>query len=375
MTLWKEFALRYAHIPPANWTWHYEWGVVLKAFLDAWRWTGEYQWLGTAEQVADAMILADGTIRNYRREDYNLDMINPGKALFDVYMASGQIKFRRAIERLMRQVADQPQTRSGGWWHKQIYPWQMWLDGIYMATPFVVRYAREFGHPSWFDVVWRQIALVSQHTRDPETGLWVHAWDASRQEAWADPETGRSPHVWGRAMGWFIMALADVLEWWPPMHPAYRPLTALFQEVADAVLKVQDQDIGLWHQILTHPHYPGNYYECSCSAMFVYACAKGVRLGHLHPRFLAAARFGYQGLASFLVRRDADATVHLTHCNRVAGLGGQPYRDGSLTYYLSEPVVDDDPKAVAAFILASLELAGLDGAAPTTQDSPRRECL
>ncbi|MCY0878930.1 MAG: glycoside hydrolase family 88 protein [Firmicutes bacterium] len=354
--LWKELARQFMDASAVDWQWHYEAGCLLKALVDAARWTGESAWLHLAEDIMDRLVLPDGTIDGYRLSDYNLDNINPGKVLFDVYASTGAIKFCRAIDHLMRQIALQPCTMSGGWWHKLIYPRQMWLDGIYMASPFVVRYARRFDELHWLDVVVHQIALIASKTKQPDTGLFVHGWDESRTEAWAHPQTGQSPHVWGRGMGWFLMALADILEDWPPSSPGKDVLHQVFSEAARAVLSVQDEATGLWHQVLTHPDHPDNYLEASASAMFVYALAKGARLGLLDASCRAGAQRGYQGLITHLLTRDDHGTLHLIQCNAVAGLGGTPYRDGSLAYYLRAPVVQDDPKAVSAFIMASLEV-------------------
>jgi unsaturated rhamnogalacturonyl hydrolase len=238
----------------------------------------------------------------------------------------------------------------------------MWLDGIYMAGPFYAQFGRIFDEPSAFDNVAHQILLIEEHTRDPSTGLLYHAWDESKQQRWANPETGCSPHFWGRAMGWYAMALVDVLDYFPEDHPRRDAIIAIFGRMIEALARVQDEASGLWYQVLDQGRRAGNYLEASASCMFVYAIAKGVRKGYLPPDYLAVARKGYQGIVRDLITVDEQGLVTLEGICSVAGLGGNPYRDGSFEYYVSEKVVPNDYKGVGPFILASLEVegAGLD---------------
>ena len=257
---------------------------------------------------------------------------------------------------LRRQLAGHPRTRSGGFWHKHIYPNQMWLDGIYMAAPFYAEYARTFDEPDAFDDIAHQIILIEEHTRDPQTGLLYHAWDESKQQPWADPETGCSPHFWGRAMGWYAMAIVDVLDYFPENHPRREAIIAILRRVSDALTRVQDEATGLWFQVLDQREREGNYLESSASCMFVYALAKGVRKSYLPEQFLAAARRGYRGILQEFITVDATGLVSLDKTCAVAGLGGNPYRDGSFAYYVGEKVAANDYKGVGPFILASLEM-------------------
>jgi unsaturated rhamnogalacturonyl hydrolase len=286
----------------------------------------------------------------------NLDQINHGRVLFPLYQATGDERYRRAILLLRQQLAVQPRTDSGGFWHKMIYPYQIWLDGVYMAGPFYAEYARTFDEPAAFDDVAHEIVLTEQHTRDPKTGLLYHAWDERRQQRWANPETGCSPHFWGRAIGWYAMAIVDVLDYFPQDHPRGPQLIAIFARLAEAVAKVQDQASGLWYQILDQPERAGNYLEASASCMFTYAIAKAVRKAYLPTDWMAVARRGYEGILRDLITVDARGLVTLERVCSVAGLGGDPYRDGSFEYYVSEPVRANDYKGVGPFILASLEI-------------------
>jgi len=289
-------------------------------------------------------------------DEYNLDQVNAGKLLFGALERTGDERYRKALDLLREQMRTQPRTKSKGFWHKKIYPFQMWLDGIYMAGPFLAEYAHRFDEPSTFDDVIHQILLIEKHTRDDKTGLLYHAWNESKEQQWADPITGLSPHFWGRAIGWFVMALVDVLDHLP-QNQAQRPeLVAILNRTAQALVKVQDEATGLWYQILDLPERTGNYLEASASAMFVYAFAKGVRSGYLPQDYLSVARRGYRGLLQNLIKVDSLGLITLEGVCSVAGLGGEPYRDGSFEYYVKEKVTPNDPKGVGPFILAALEM-------------------
>jgi unsaturated rhamnogalacturonyl hydrolase len=342
--------------------WHYEHGLLVLAIRKVAIVTGEPRLKRFVSEWIDKFVQSNGDISTYCIDDFNLDQINPGKLLFEPYRQTREVRYRKALGLLREQLIKQPRTRSGGFWHKKVYPHQMWLDGIYMAGPFLAEYASCFDEPSLFDDVTRQIILIEEHTRDPRSGLLYHAWDESKQQQWADPITGRSPHFWGRAVGWFVMALVDVLDHLP-REQAHRPeLIEILNQTAQALVRVQDQETGLWFQVLDLPHRAGNYREASASAMFVYAFAKGVREGYLPPDFLSAARRGYNGLLRNLIKIDSEGFLTLEGVCRVAGLGGEPYRDGSFRYYVSEQVVPNDPKGVGPFILAALEMerSGVD---------------
>jgi unsaturated rhamnogalacturonyl hydrolase len=232
----------------------------------------------------------------------------------------------------------------------------MWLDGIYMASPFYAEFASRFGEPEGFDDVAHQIILIQEHIRDPTTGLLYHAWDESRSQHWADPQTGCSPHFWGRALGWYAMAIPDVLDHLPLDHPQRDRLVTIFRAAMDAVVRVQDPDSGVWYQVLDQGDRRGNYLESSASCMFVYALTKGVRKGYLDGQYLAAARRGYDGILREFITVDDQGMVNLDGICAVAGLGGSPYRDGSYGYYVGEKVIANEYKGVSPFIMASLEM-------------------
>ncbi|HDS08418.1 MAG TPA: glycosyl hydrolase family 88 [Bacteroides sp.] len=305
----------------------------------------------------DRFVREDGSIRTYRIRDYNIDNINPAKNLFTLYERTGEEKYKKAISLFVEQMESHPRTKAGGFWHKQKYPWQMWLDGIYVGSPFLARYAAEFNEPQWFDVVTQQVILCYDRTLDSETGLLYHAWDESREQVWCNPATGQSKHFWSRAMGWYMMALVDVLDYLPEEHPDRDAVVAILQRTASALLEVRDPDTGLWYQVLDQGGRSGNYLEGSGSAMFIYAFAKGTRWGYLDADYLKVAEEAFQSLTETLIYKDEDGWLSMINIVGGCGLGGdRNYRNGSYEYYTTEKRVKNDPKGVGPFILAALQL-------------------
>jgi unsaturated rhamnogalacturonyl hydrolase len=340
--------------------WHYDVGLVLSGFEAVWRKTGDRRYLDYIKSNVDRLVAAGGVIKGYEPGAYMLDDVNMGKVLFPLFAdakdAADRERYRLALFALRAQLAAQPRTADGGFWHKQIYPHQMWADGVYMAAPFLARFAAVFGEPAALDDAVKQVLLAEAHLRDAKTGLLFHGWDESKKERWANPTTGRSPQFWGRGDGWYAMAVADVLAEMPPSHPKRAAVAAVLQRLARALVAVQDRTSGVWWQVLDASGRARNFEEASASAMFVYALAKGVNGGWLDTKkFAPGARRGYAGIVrEFIVTDDAGA-VHVAGICKVAGLGGNPYRDGSYDYYVGTEVVVDDPKGVGAFILASAE--------------------
>lgn len=347
-----------ARHPAGSLAWNYETGLILLALWKLAERTGDGELRAFVAEHARHLVDEAGSIRGYRAEEYNLDQINSGKLLLELYAQTGDERYAAAAAALRRQLADHPRTAAGGFWHKKIYPNQIWLDGLYMQAPFAVRWALMNGDGELAEDVCDQLVLAADKTRDPATGLLRHAWDESRTQLWADPATGRSPHPWGRAMGWYLMALADVLELLPAEHPRRTVLAELCAQVCRTVLAYRDGTTLLWFQILDQAGRPGNYPEASASAMFCYALAKAVRLGLL-PREPAASAAGssFAALTERCLAVDGAGEACLSGICKVAGLGGDPYRDGSFAYYVGEPVVSDDFKGTGPYILAALEQA------------------
>jgi unsaturated rhamnogalacturonyl hydrolase len=347
--------------PASAWKWHYEHGLFVRSVLELGLKTGEPATLQFVIRWLDHFITPNGEIRTYRLSDFNLDQINPGRILFYAYQKTLSPRYLKAIELLNEQLCQQPRTSSGGFWHKKIYPNQMWLDGLYMAGPFRAYYASVFGDPVIFNDITHQFLLMEEHVRDPQTGLLYHGWDESRMESWARPENGCSSSVWGRGMGWFVMALIDVLDILPETHPDRLKLVGILRRSASALVHFQDQQTGLWWQVLNYPGRPGNYLESSVTAMLVYVFCKAVRTHHLEAEYLLAARRAYRGLLENKIKVDPSGRLTLEGTCGVAGLGGSPYRDGSYDYYVSEPTISNDFKGVGPFILATLEMESSGG--------------
>lgn len=337
--------------------WTYDMGVVLEGAAAVWRNTGDGRYFKYIQSSMDAYLDKEGNINTYKAEDFNIDNIKNGRSLLLLYKVTGQQKYLLAANKLYDQLQKQPRTKEGGFWHKKIYPNQMWLDGLYMGEPFYAEYAKLMKKDAAFDDIANQFIWMEKNARDPKTGLLYHGYDESRTEKWADQKTGLSPHVWGRAMGWYIMALVDVLDNFPENHPKRKELIAILNRTATATVKYQDAKSGVWFDIVDLASRKGNYLESSASSMFVYGLAKGVRKGWLPQSFTAAANKGYAGLKKEFIEKAGDERVNLTRTVSVSGLGGKPkYRDGSFDYYISEKVITNDPKGVGAFICASAEM-------------------
>ena len=307
------------------------------------------------------MVNEDGSIKTYKLKDYNLDRVNSGKFLFRIYDKTQNPKYKKALDLLRSQLDTQPRNDDGGFWHKKIYPNQMWLDGLYMGTPFYAEYTHRYvtdpeAQAAAYDDILNQILLVAKHTYDPANGLYRHACDISRQMFWADPVTGQSKHCWGRALGWYAMAIVDDLEFIPAEQPRRDEAVAIFNNIAEQLKKYQDAETGLWYQVIDRSGDEGNYVESSCSAMFIYSLLKGVRLGLIDPSYLEVAQKGYQGYLKHFIEKGEDGLLNITQACAVAGLGGKENRSGDYEYYINEKIRANDPKAVGPFIMAILEM-------------------
>ncbi len=344
--------------------WNYHIGVLTKSMMDMCEYTGDMKYFDYVEEYYDMMIDDSANITRYKMDVFNIDHVNPGKDLFALYRQTGKKKYRMAADTLRKQMALHPRTSEGGFWHKKRYPWQMWLDGLYMGSPFLAQYAKEFNEPALFDDVANQVILMAKHSYDPATGLFYHAWDESREQRWADQETGKSPHFWGRALGWYAMAQVDILDFMPEDHPQRPQLLEIVKKTADGIVRFQDPGSGVWYQVLDLPDREGNYLESSASGMFVYFLFKAVRMGYLDESYLQAAEKGYQGILETFIRENGDGTITLTSTCCGAGLGGDPYRDGSFEYYITEEICENDPKGTGPFIWASMEYERHKGISP-----------
>lgn len=337
--------------------WDYTQGIIANAMLEVYLQTEDSSLLTYVQDFADYFIHTDGSIEVYDQSKYNIDHVAGGNFLFTLNRINPHKEYPLAINTLRSQLSTQPRTSEGGFWHKKVYPWQMWLDGLYMGEPFYARYATEYHQPELFDDIALQFLTVDKHTCDAATGLNYHGWDESKEQQWADSITGCSPHFWSRSIGWYEMALADVLEVMPTNHPQRQELINIFKRVSKSLMNYRDPESAMWYQLTIHGGKEGNYLESTASAMFCYAFAKGARLGLLDERYLDYAKETFDGMLRTVIITNEDSTISLTNCCAVAGLGGKPYRDGSYEYYVGEPIRNDDPKGVGPMMMAALELA------------------
>lgn len=345
-------------IPAGKVKWNYTTGLELLSIMDAGGACDRPDFIRYAERYFDTIVRPGGEVLTYRKSKYNLDHICPGRALFALYDRTGEARYRAVLDTLYTQLREQPRNGDGGFWHKQVYPHQMWLDGLYMAQPFYAEYAARYLSGAEYDraveEIVNQFVAVAAHTYDPATGLYRHAYDDSRAMFWCDKTSGQSAHAWGRAMGWYAMAIVETLQYLG-VDDTTRPMVEILNHIYEVLPRYADPATGMWYQVLDAPGRAGNYLESTASAMFVYAQLKGVRLGYLPAEQGPQARRLYERFVERFVRENPDGTISLTDCCAVAGLGGKQMRSGTFEYYISEPVIDNDCKGVGPFIWASLE--------------------
>lgn len=335
-----------------NLKWNYTTGLELDAFLEVYGVYGGADILDYVSSWYERIIAPDGTIGGkYSLEKYNLDHICPGRTMLHLSAIAPQPKYEAAADTLLRQLRGQPRTGAGAFWHKAVYPGQVWLDGLFMAEPFYAEVALARGADSLWNDIALQFRVAAEKTFDPATDLYRHAWDESRAMFWADPATGQSAHSWGRAVGWYAMALVDVLGVFPAEHPERAALEDILRRLLETLPRYADPATGMWYQVLDCPGREGNYVEATCSAMFTYVYLKADRLG----LYRSDARKLYRKLVRTFLREEADGSVTLERCCAVAGLGGKQMRSGTFEYYIGEAVTENDPKGVGPFIRASLE--------------------
>ncbi len=355
-------SLYFEKAPKARWD--YTSGLLSGFLLDLAVTTGDDALRDYAEGIVGSFVAPDGSIRTYKMSDFNIDMVTPGKVTLRLYERTGDERYKIASDTVREQLRQHPRTTEDGFWHKQRYPHQMWLDGLYMASPFYAAYGKMFNEPEAFDDVAKQLIMMDRYSYIPEVGLHRHGWDEARAQSWADPQTGLSPNFWGRAEGWYAMALVDSLDFIPGIHHDVESIVEILRRVAVGIEKWQDPETGVWWQVLDQPGRAGNYLEATASSQFLYALAKAVNKGYLpRDRYEPVIRRGYAGLIKQFVRVNAEGLTDLTQCCAVAGLGytnsaGQP-RDGSFDYYVSEPIIDNDPKGTGPFIGAGIQVQQL----------------
>ena len=338
-----------------NYKWNYTTGLELRSFLAVSRAYDIPEFDEYVRAWYDGILDSFGMIQGkYDLEKFNLDHICPARTLIALYQSTPDRRYATAIETAREQLKRQPRTEAGAFWHKQVYPGQVWLDGLYMAEPFYAVYANISHEDEDFDDITLQFRVAAEKTYDPATGLYRHGWDETRSMAWADPVTGQSAHCWGRALGWYTMALVEVLPFFPENHPGKAERQGTLEGILATLPKYADPETGMWYQVLDSPGREGNYLEATCSAMFTYAYLRSAREGYKVPESVDPKAL-YESLVKKFIREDQDGTLNLTDCCAVAGLGGKENRSGTFDYYINEKVIENDPKGVGPFIWASLE--------------------
>jgi len=352
--------------PPFFWNkWQYDDGVKLKGVEAAWRLTGKQEYFDIIKKYADNFIDEEGNIPKYHDKEYNIDHLNNGKNILFLYNETKDPRYLKVLKLMRNQIKDHPRIETGGFWHKNIYPHQMWLDGLFMGQPFYAEYSKVFNEPENFDDIANQFYLMAKYSYNEEKQLFYHAYDHSREQRWANKETGCSPNFWGRSIGWFGMAIVDTLDYFPADHKGRAILLDALNKVVGGIKRYQDPQRKLWWQLVDRAGENGNYIETSCSAMFVYVIAKAVLKGYIDKSYLEIAESGFKALVETETSINEKGHVVLHHVCEVAGLGAGPgappekYRTGTPEYYYSEPVIDNDGKGYGAFINVAAVMAEL----------------
>lgn len=342
-------------------TWNYIDGCMIKAILDLYAIKGDEKFLKFADDFIDYFVQEDGSIKSYDPAEFNIDNVNAGKTLFELYKLTGKEKYRKAIETIYSQVKFQPRTPEGNFWHKLIYPYQVWLDGTYMGQPFYMQYEVEYNDCKNCMDSYNQLMNVYNTLRDEKTGLYYHGYDSCKMAFWADKETGLSKNFWLRALGWYAMALIDTISVMPDnMENEKAQLASNYKELIDSMLKFQAPN-GMWYQVVdkaeeVDKNGKKNYLETSGSSIFAYAIMKSVRMGILDESYFEYGEKAFNGVCDMYLS-EKDGELQLDGICLVAGLGPQSNRrrDGSFEYYMDEPIVSNDAKGVGPLVLAYIE--------------------
>jgi unsaturated rhamnogalacturonyl hydrolase len=332
-------------LPPDRF--HYHQGVFLSGMEKCWKQTKNDKYYNYIKRWVDTQIQPDGSVKKFNSNE--LDDIQPGVLLFNLYETTGDERYKKALHTLVPLLKSWETNAEGGFWHKGRYPNQMWLDGLYMAGPIATQFGQAFGDSSYFDMITYQAILLEKHTKNKENGLLHHGWDASKEAVWADPETGKAPEFWGRAIGWYPVALLEMFEYLPEDHKDKAQLVASLQDLLIALPKYQDEATGLWYQVVDKGDQPDNWVENSCTALYVHAIAKAVRFGYLDAKYMQYAWKGFQGIIDTL-KFDENGNVLIGNICIGTGIG-------DYAHYIARPTSENDLHGAGAFILMCVEMS------------------
>ncbi|MBP3952865.1 glycoside hydrolase family 88/105 protein [Bacillus suaedae] len=332
-------------LPPEN-RWHYHQGVFLCGIYSLWQETKDKVYFDYFKEYVDKLIDENG---NFYFERDQLDAIQPGLLLLPLYELTGEERYKIAATKLRNILNTINKTSEGGFWHKDKYPYQMWLDGLYMAGPFTLQFGQQFNEPELIDLVLHQEELMRKNTKDARTGLYFHGWDERGQTPWSVPETNTAPEIWGRSLGWYGLALVDIISMLSDTHSKKAELTSVLQQLVENIVRYQDDETGLWYQVIDKGYEEDNWLESSCSCLFIYTIAKAVNEGYIDKRYLEHANKGYQGVIKHAIKLDEDGHVNLTGICIGTSIG-------IYDYYVNRETSENDLHGVGAFILASVQL-------------------
>jgi unsaturated rhamnogalacturonyl hydrolase len=337
--------------------WSYTNGFFLNALSELYKKNSNPEYLNYIKKWVGLFVDEKGNIDSleYKKKLFELDNILPGRLLLFLFQQTGEEKYAKAAGQLLDQMNNQPRTSDGGFWHKKVYTRQMWLDGIYMGDVFLAQYGSVFNKPQYLDEAAKQIELIYKHTMDPKTGLLYHGWDESKNKIWANPETGTSPEFWGRALGWYMMALVDVLDYLPANHPQRDKILQILKSLSASLARYQDNATGLWYQVVDKGQLPGNWFESSCTAMFAYAFAKGYTKGYLGNEYLQNAEKAFRGLIDNEMYFDDQGKLYLAGTVKVGTLNFKVSK-GDYNYYIGTNRRINDFKGISAFIYLAFVL-------------------
>lgn len=336
--------------------WNHEYGVILKGIEGVWKLTGDEKYLKYIENSISPNICQDGTIKGYVKETYEVDNINSGRLLFELYKQTGDEKYKKAAYILREQFETHPKSSVGVFLHSKAQKEINFIDSCYMGFVYLIQFASEFGDDRIQDDVIEQLITMAKLNQDPISGLLVQGCNYTKTEVWANPITGLSSSFWGRGLGWYSVAIAETLEMLPDNHPRKKQLQEIFTKLMAGVVSVQDEETGVWHQVVDMGHLDGNYLETSASSMFTYSMAKGVRLGYLDSSYREHVEKAYNGLENEFIKTGVNNSMTLVGTCKSAGLGGMIHKDGSFRYYTSEVQADNDYKGIGTFLMASVEV-------------------
>ncbi len=337
-------------------TWDYIDGIMIMSLLELYKVTKTQKYLEFSDRYIGHRVNDDGTIQGYKKDEFNLDHINEGKNLFILYDLTGKEKYAKATQNIYQQILEMPRTKEGNFWHKKIYPNQVWLDGLYMALPYYMEYEKRFNNKKNYGDIYTQFFNVEKNLKDTVTGLYYHAYDSEKRMFWADPKTGLSKNFWLRSLGWFSMALLDTLTLADADTSEYQHLLKMYKDLIDSILSYQSPE-GMWYQVPNFPDREKNYLETSDSSIMAYCLMKGARLGFLPKEYSEYGVKAFRGICDKYLT-NVDGKMGLGGICLVAGLGPETNRrrDGTYEYYMSETVVKDDAKGTAPFLLAYAEI-------------------